>query len=185
MKIDVKGERVMKRTIALLLLLSITAFAGPKPPGSSGPPTLESIVQTTATIDEVPDVDVFFLDWTDVTGADKYSVDVTAMAVADTGEVDEDENPILIELEMSASFGTSERLDGGDMADSNLNIPVEDIQALVDALQAEIDYLIGEGIIVSADPIEVSAKVKALDPSVKPTKRQNNPFSNSLPVPMP
>jgi hypothetical protein len=55
----------------------------------------------------------------------------------------------------------------------------------VDALQAYIDFLIAEEIIVSADPIEVSAKVKALDPSVKPTKRQNNPFSNSLPVPMP
>jgi len=176
----------MKRTILMLTVISLIAvptFAGPKPPGSLGPPTLESIVQTTATIDEVPDVDVYLLQWTDVPGADKYSVDVTAMAVADTGLLDEDENPILIELEMSASFGTSDRLDGGDMGDSDLNIPVEDIQALVDALQTMIDDLILAEEIVSADPIEVSAKVKALDPSVKPTKRQNNPFSNSLPVP--
>jgi hypothetical protein len=178
----------MKRTILMLTvvsLIAVPAFAAKKAPGILGPPELLSITQTTATIDEVPDVDVFLLDWTDVTGADKYSVDVTAMALADTGEVDEDENPILIELEMSASFGTSERLDGGDMSDSNLNIPVEDIEALVADLQAYIDYLIGEGDIVSADPIEVSAKVKALDPSVKPTKRQNNPFSNSLPIVLP
>ena len=177
----------MKRTILMLTVISllVAGIALAKPPGSLGPPTLESIILTTATIDEVPDVDVFFLDWTDVEGADKYSVDVTAMAVGDTGEVDEDENPILIDIELQASFGTSDRLDGGVMSDSNLNIPVEDVEALVAALQAYIDYLIGEGLIVSADPIEVSAKVKALDPSDKPTKRQNNPFSNSLPVPMP
>ena len=177
----------MKRTILLLAILSLLAIPvmAKKPAGSLGPPTLLSIVQTTATIDEVEDVDVYFLDWTDVAGADKYSVDVTAMAVADTGLLDEDENPILIELEFSASFGTSNRLDGGDMGDSDLNIPVEDIEDLVDALQDYIDYLIGEGYIVSADPIEVSAKVKALDPSVKPTKRQNNPFSNSLPIVLP
>jgi len=177
----------MKRAILLLtivLLVAVPAMAK-KPTGALGPPTLLSIVPTTATIDEVPDVDVFLLDWTDVTGADKYSVDVTAVAVADTGYVDEDENPILVDIEMSASFGTSDRLDGGDMGDSDLNIPVEDIEALVDALQAYIDYLIGEGDIVSADPIEVSAKVKALDPSVKPTKRQNNLFSDSLPIVLP
>jgi len=176
----------IKRAILLLtvvLLVAVPVMAK-KPAGSLGPPTLLSIVQTTATIDEVDDVDVFLLDWTDVTG-DKYSVDVTAMAVADTGLLDDEENPILVEIEMSASFGTSDRLDGGDMGDSNLNIPVADIEALVAALQAYIDYLIGEGEIVSADPIEVTAKVKALDPSVKPTKRQNNLFSNSLPIVLP
>ena len=177
----------MKRTILMLTVISllVAGIAIAKPPGSLGPPELLSITQATATIDEVPDVDVFYLEWTDVVGADKYSVDVTAMAVGDTGEVDEDENPILIDIELQASFGTSDRLDGGVMSDSNLNIPVEDVEALVAALQAYIDSLIAGEIIVSADPIEVSAKVKALDPSDKPTKRQNNPFSNSLPVPMP
>ena len=178
----------MKRTILMLtvvLLVAVPAFAAPKPAGSLGPPTLLSIVPTTATIDEVEDVDVFLLDWTDVTGADKYSVDVTAMAVCDTGEVDEYDDPIEVEIDMSASFGTSDRLDGGDMGDSDLNIPVEDIEALVADLEYYLDLLILFDIIESAGPIEISAKVKALDPSVKPTKRQNNPFSNSLPIVMP
>lgn len=176
----------MKRTILMLTivsLLAVTALA--KPPGSLGPPTLESIVLTTATIDEVPDVDVFLLDWTDVEGADKYSVDVTAVAVADTGEVDEYGDPILIDIELQASFGTSDRLDGGVMGDSDLNIPVADIEALEAELDALLTFLIDLEVIVSAEPIEISAKVKALDPSVKPTKRQNNPFSNSLPIVLP
>jgi len=178
----------MKKAILLLTIISLIAvptFAAKKPTGALGPPDLLSIVPTTATIDEVEDVDVFLLDWTDVTGADKYSVDVTAMAVCDTGDVDEYDDPILIEIEMSASFGTSDRLDGGDMGDSDLNIPVADIEALEADLDALLTLLIDLEVIVSADPIEISAKVKALDPSVKPTKRQNNPFSNSLPIILP
>jgi len=179
----------MKRTILMLTivsLLAITAFAapkGPKAPGSLGPPTLESIELTTATIDDVEDVDVYLLDWTDVEGADKYCVCVTAVAIYDTGEVDEDEEPIMAEVEVEACFGTSCRLDGGDMSDSDLNIPVEDIDALLAELDALLELMeIEEG---DVESVEVTAKVKALDPSVKPTKRQNNPFSNSLEVPLP
>lgn len=180
----------MKRTILLLtvisLLVAIPAMAK-KPAGSLGPPILLSIVPTTATIDEVEDVDVFLLDWTDVEDpdAEKYSVDVTAVAVCDTGEVDEYGDPIEVEIDMSASFGTSDRLDGGDMGDSDLNIPIADVEALVADLDYYLDLLILFEIIESAGPIEISAKVKALDPHVKPNKRQNNPFSNSLPIVLP
>ncbi|TKJ35319.1 MAG: hypothetical protein CEE38_15960 [Planctomycetes bacterium B3_Pla] len=177
----IKRAILMLTVIALLVAIPVLA----KPPGSLGPPTLESIVVTTATIDEVDDVDVYFLDWTDVEGADKYSVDIEATATYDTGEVDEDEVPIMATVEVSASFGTSDRLDGGDMSDSDLNIPVSDVEALL----AELDAALAAALAAAElDPeteatVEVTAKVKALDPSVKPTKRQNNPFSNSLPLP--
>jgi hypothetical protein len=180
-----KRRKVMKIKRAILLLTVISLVAVPvlaKPPGALGPPDLLSIVQTTATIDEVPDVDVFLLDWTDVVGADKYSVDITALAICDTGAVDELVDPILIEIELSASFGTSDRLDGGVMSDSYLNIPVSDVEALAADLDYLLDLLLYYGIIVDVESVEISAKVKALDPSVKPTKRQNNPFSNSLPI---
>ena len=180
----------IKRAILMLtvvsLLVAIPALAK-KPTGALGPPTLESIVVTTATIDEVDNVDVILLDWSDVTGADKYSVDIEATATYDTGELDDEEEPIMASVEVSASFGTSARLDGGDMGDSDLNIPVSDVEALL----AELDAALAAALEAAGLPldtpavVEISAKVKALDPSVKPTKRQNNPFSNSLPVPMP
>jgi len=156
-----------------------------KPPGALGPPTLLSIIETTATIDEVEDVPVILLDWTDVGGAGKYSVDITATATYDTGEVDEDENPILAEVVVEASFGTSDRLDEGDMADSDLNIPISDIEDIEAALAAALAVALdAAGLPPGTEAVvELSAKVKALDPDVKPTKRQNNPFSNSLPLP--
>lgn len=177
----------MKRTILLLTVISLLAVPAmaKKPAGSLGPPTLSPITQDTATIDGIEDVAVYFLDWSDVTGADKYSVDVTAMAVCDTGEEDEYEDPILVEIEMSASFGTSDRLDGGDMGDSDLNIPIADVEALVADLDYYLDLLILFDIIESAGPIEVTAKVKALDPHAPGNKRQNNPFSTSQTVPEP
>ena len=175
-----KNVVMMLAVVSLLLTMPVLAK---KPAGELGPPTLSSISLTTATIDEVENVDVYYLLWTPVVGADKYSVDITAKVIYDTGEVDEYDDPILAEIEVQASFGTSERLDGGDMGDNDLNIPVSD----VDALLAELDALLILMEIEPADIVElkVSAKVKALDPSVKPTKRQNNPFSNSLDLPMP
>jgi len=183
----------MKRTILMLTvvsLLAISAMAAPKPPGSLGPPTLSPITQTTATIDEVEDVDVYFLDWTDVVApdAEKYSVDVEATATYDTGDDDPDTgDDIMATVEVSASFGTSDRLDGRDMSDSDLNIPVSDIEALL----AELDVALLAALEAAGLPldtpaeVEVSAKVKALDPHVKPNKRQNNPFSNTQPIVMP
>ena len=69
------------------------------------------------------------------------------------------------------------------MGDSDLNIPVADIEALAADLDDLLDLLLYYGVIEDVESVEITAKVKALDPSVKPTKRQNNPFSNSLPVP--
>jgi len=172
-------RRALLTLTIVSLLVAIPLLA--KPPGSLGPPTLLSITETTATIDGVPDVDVFYLDWTDVTGADKYSVDITATATYDTGEVDEYGDPILAEIEVQASFGTSDRLDDGEMGDDYLNIPVSDVEDLAAALDAALAAAgIDPGDVVS---VEITAKVKALDSSVNPTNRQNNPFSNSLPLP--
>ena len=73
------------------------------------------------------------------------------------------------------------------MGDSDLNIPLSDIEALL----AELDAALAEALEAAGLPldtpavVEVSAKVKALDPSVKPTKRQNNPFSTSQPIVLP
>ena len=176
----------IKRAILMLTVVSLMAIpALAKPPGSLGPPTLLSIIPTDAEIDGDV-VPVFLLDWTDVTGADKYSVDITAMAICDTGDVDPDTLlPILVEIEVQASFGTSDRLDGGIMGDSDLNIPVSDVEALAAELDLILEGLLLAEEIEAVDSIEITAKVKALDPSVKPTKRQNNPFSNSLPIVLP
>lgn len=181
----------IKRAILMLtvvsLLVAIPALAAKKPTGALGPPLWDdpAVEETTATIDEVEDVDVIRLDWLPVTGADKYSVDIEATATYDTGEVDEEEQPIMASVEVSASFGTSDRLDGGDMSDDDLNIPLSDIEAI----EAALDAALAEALeLAGLDPetpavVEITAKVKALDPSVKPTKRQNNPFS--VPVALP
>ena len=185
-----KDKKALLMLTVVSLIVAITAFAAPKPPGALGPPFWDdpAVTLTTATIDEVPDVAVILLDWLPVSGADKYSVDITGLAVYDTGDDDPDSGEdILAEVEVEASFGTSDRLDGGDMGDDDLNIPISDIADIEDALMdALADALAAAGLDESAiESVELSAKVKALDPSVKPTKRQNNPFSTSQPLPLP
>lgn len=184
-----KTKRVILMLTVVSLLVAIPTLAK-KPTGALGPPLWDdpAVTVTTATIDEVPDVAVILLNWLPVTGAEKYSVDVTGIAVYDTGDDDPDSGEdILAEVEVEASFGTSDRLDGGDMADDELNIPISDIADIEDALMdALADALEAAGLDESAIvSVELTAKVKALDPSVKPTKRQNNPFSTSETLPLP
>ena len=188
-------ENIMKIKRAILFLTIVSLLAAipvlaKKPAGSLGPPTLLTITPTTATIDEVDDVDVFLLDWTDVgdPNAEKYSVDITATATYDTGDDDPDTGEdIMASVEVAASFGTSDRLDGGDMADSDLNIPGADVEALAAELDAALALALELAGLAPDTPadVEITAKVKALDPHVKPNKRQNNPFSNSLPIVLP
>ena len=182
----------MKRTILMLTVVSllVVGIAFAKPPGSLGPPELLSITPGTATIDEVDDVPVLLLDWTDVVDpvAEKYSVDITATATYDTGDDDPDTgDDIMATVEVEASFGTSDRLDGGDMSDSDLNIPVSDIEALLVELEAALEAALIAAELPLDTPavVEVWAKVKALDPHAPGNKRQNNPFSNSLEIELP
>jgi hypothetical protein len=102
-------------------------------------------------------------DWDDVPGAAKYSVDVE-------GTVTYWDTILLVEAtaEVEVSFGTSDRTDGGDMADSNLTITLDDPAA---AIAAQLGIAPGDLISFAGE-----AKVKALDPG-KGAGAQNNPFS--------
>jgi hypothetical protein len=105
------------------------------------------------------------LDWDDVVGAAKYSVDIEGTVTytdAILGEVTAD---------VEVSFGTSDRTDGGDMADSDLTITIDDLAlAIATELGISTDDL---------DSLDGSAKVKALDPG-KGAGSQNNPFSDPV-----
>ena len=105
------------------------------------------------------EVDAVYFDWDDVAEAVKYSVDVEVPVDLDgDGTID-----MIVEL----SFGTSDRMDGGYMEDSDLYVPLTEFVYDLD----------GDGI---ADPLSglATAKVKALAPG-KGKGRQNNPFSTS------
>ncbi len=115
------------------------------------------------------DPNAIVLDWNDVPGAVKYSVDIEG-TVAYT-----DPNLGEVTADVEVSFGTSDRTDGGLMGDSNLTITIDEFAA---ALVAAL----------GVDPAEItlgsfngSAEVKALDPG-KGKGRQNNPFSDPVPL---
>jgi hypothetical protein len=110
--------------------------------------------------------DTVNFDWDDVTGAAKYSVDVEGTATYW-------DDVLLAEVtaEVEVSFGTSDRTDGGDMAESYLNVPVDDIAA---AIASQLGIAADD--VISLDGL---AKVKALAPG-KGAGSQNNPFSGSV-----
>lgn len=107
--------------------------------------------------------DSMFLDWDDVVGAAKYSVDLE-------GTVTYWDELLLAEAqaEVELSFGTSDRTDGGEMSDSDLTIAIDDIAA-------EIAAQLG---VLPEDLISVDGcvAVKALNPG-KGNGSQDNPFS--------
>ncbi len=98
--------------------------------------------------------DPITLDWDDVTGAVKYSVDFKLTKTVD-------EVTTTIEL----SIGTSDRTDDGLMGDSDLDVTYAELEAVAG---------VGAGALVGFD---VDAKVKALDPG-KIKGRQNHGFSS-------
>lgn len=98
--------------------------------------------------------DPITLDWDDVTGAVKYSVDFELTQTIE-------EVTTTIEL----SIGTSDRTDGGLMGDSDLDVTYAELEA---AAGVDPGALVG---------IDVDAKVKALDPG-KGKGRQNHGFSS-------
>jgi len=166
-----KIKRAILMLTAISLLVTITTFG--KGQGSLAAPTISSIIETTATIDGIPGVDVVKIDWNDITGAVKYSVDIEGVVTYNTGGDD-------LELEVEFSFGTSDRLDGYEMGQSDLNIPVLDIAAAVEAALLDAGVDLGT---LTADVVLVStAKVKALGPG-NGNGRQNNPFSPPVAMP--
>ncbi len=110
------------------------------------------------------------LDWEDVLGAVKYSVDIEGtVTYLATVLVDGVETQVETTSEVEVSFGTSDRTDGGLMGDSNLTITIDEFAAAVAAaLGVDPSALIS---------FEGSAEVKALDPG-KGKGPQNNPFSD-------
>ena len=179
----------MKRAILILTvvsLISIPSFAK-KQPGDVPAPTW-AVVDPAVPVDIVDDDIVF--DWTDVEEAEKYSLCIEGVLEVDytddkeTPETDDDEIFLDVEVEFSVCFGTSDRTDGGEMGDSDLAIPVEDFFAALEAAAdaAMLDQLgISLGEEDAIELIELTAKVKGLDPHDKLDKRrQNNEFSEDL-----
>lgn len=146
--------KVLFSCLAICALLAVPALAALPAP--------ENLTAAVASGDLV-------LDWDDVAGAAKYSVDLELTVTYAT-----DGEPQTVEVELS--YGTSDRADGGDMADSDLTIPLaiilEDIAAELGVDPSEITSLEAVG----------TAKVKALDPG-KGKGRQNNPFSAPVDLP--
>lgn len=102
-----------------------------------------------------------FADWSDVDGADKYSVSVTA-------QYDIDGADGVVDREQEFDFGTGDRTDGAPADQSDLSIP---LSALTGTF---VDDDTGE--VVTADPVSATLKVKGLHPG-KGQGRQNAPFS--------
>lgn len=99
--------------------------------------------------------DPVLLDWGDVDGAQKYSVDFECMM---TEIIDDSEVTTTIEFDI----GTGDREDGGLPEDSDLEVTY-----------AELDAAAGQNL----SGFECSAKVKALDPG-RGKGRQNHLFSS-------
>ncbi|MHC4647948.1 MAG: hypothetical protein ACYTBJ_21000 [Planctomycetota bacterium] len=135
-------------------------------------------VRTYAMLDAPEWVDVndsnsseLFLDWTDVPGAKKYSVDIEG-----TVTYFDPNSQTRISVEVELSFGTSDRTDGGSMKDSDLTIYASELDyAVVYALfEHGVDPMILRRL--TTWQLVGRAKVKALNPG-KGSGRQNHPFS--------
>lgn len=163
----------MKRTILLLtvvsLLVAVPVLAKNNVPGDLAKPVW-------AAIPVVYGADDVTFDWEDVPDAAKYSLDIVAVVTVDYWVDD-----VLVEdvmVEVTFSFGTSDWNE--DMSASEITIPYDELEyedllaSIADELGIEVDDLEDEVL------DELYAKVKALDPTRPPTKRQNNLFSDPL-----
>ena len=163
----------IKRAILLLavvsLLITIPTF-GAKEYGDLDPPDIW-IAWLTYGVDTG-------VDWDDVIGAVKYSVDIEGLAIFNDGDLvdgDGDGDPLDPEiLEVGVSFGTSDRTDGGEMGDSDLTITLDELAA---AIAAELGIPVED--VLALD--ETVYKVKALAPG-KDKGRQNNEFDSIEPL---
>lgn len=160
-----KIKKALLMLTVVSLLLTIPTF-GAKEYGDLDPPFLFMAWYA-------PGVDTG-LDWTDVDGAVKYSVDIEGLAVFNDGELvdgDGDGDPLDPEiLEVGVSFGTSDRTDGGVMGDSDLTITLDELAA---AIAADLGIPV-EDLLSLTEP---TYKVKALGPG-NGKGRQNNEFDS-------
>lgn len=118
--------------------------------------------------DDQPGGTILYTDWTDTDAdgneidADKWSVDLEVGYDTDgDNEVDRTEE---------FSFGTSDRVDGRPMAESDLDIPFEELFILIDT---DGDGTPDEEVA----PSEGTMKVKGLNPPQGP---QDNTFSETI-----
>lgn len=112
--------------------------------------------------DDEPGGEILFTDWTDVEGAEKYSVDLEARY-----DTDGDGSP---DQTKEWSFGTSDREDDRPISESDLDIPFSELILLVDTDgDGEVDEEVG--------PSAVTVKVKGLN---APNGPQDHPFSQEI-----
>ena len=121
-------------------------------------------VQIIDAVDETPEMVKF--DWEDELAAEKYSLDIEGAGWVTIVDVAED-----VWVEFSVSYSA---------VDSELTMPVQDV---LDDLVAAVLAELGVGIedVLGGELLELSAKVKGLDPLNKqPVKSQDNMFSADL-----
>ena len=165
-------------TLAVIFLTAVPLIAKNNVPGDVPAPewAAEPIYS--------PDYEHIGFDWTDVEGAEKYSLCFEGVYEVDytIGETEYFD----VEVEFSFCYGTGDRTDGGEIGDSYLSIPFDDFFADWDAASEEAVYeqlgiLPDEADYFEADLIVFIAKVKGLDSHDKEdSKRQNNAFSDDL-----
>ena len=166
----------IKRTILMLIvvsLIAVPALAKNNVPGDLAKPVWAAVPMTFG-------IDGVTFDWEDVTNAAKYSLDIVAVATVDYWD-NTGLDPVLVTdviVEVTFSFGTSDWNE--DMSDSEITIPYDELEYedLYAAIAAELGVEVDDLDDVVLD--ELYAKVKALDPTQPPTKRQNNLFSDPL-----
>lgn len=117
-------------------------------------------------------INKLFLDWTDIPGAKKYSVDIEG-----TITYFDPDSDTRHDIEVELSFGTSDRTDGGSMKDSDLTISASkwDYAVIYALFDHGVDPIILRNL--RAWQFVGRAKVKALNPG-KGSGRQNHPFSD-------
>jgi hypothetical protein len=172
-----KGYKIMKKTILLLIIVSLIAVPAfgkgkgivPKP----GQPTVD--VNGDVVIDWEPTT----IPTDPNTTAVKWSVDIEGTATYSDG-VAPDPNTI---DDIEVSLGTSDYPDAvGGMIESKLTIDKDELMDLIAAAIAEQLGLLPEDI--TLDSFEGMVKVKGLDPG-KGKGRQNNEFSDPSPISLP
>ncbi len=151
-------------SLALICLLSVPAMAVK--------PDVAVIGEPNKPVVNVADPNIS-IDWEvgTATTAIKWSVDIEGTVTFNDGndvDTDGDGDPNDPEvMDFKVSFGTSDRTDDKDMAETDLTITIEQLlDAIEDALGVEVDII---------SVTDATAKVKGLNPTKK--KHSNSDFS--------
>ena len=150
---------VISLTMTFALGLSNDVIAGNTIACPNSPMGLTCVVNTT---DNVIETDWTVLNCGDGNPAEKYSVSVDAGYDTDADGI--------ADMFVEFDFGTSDRTDGDPISQSDLDVPIADLDYDVD----------GDGV-NDLSPIEATLKVKGLSHYAEKLK-QNNAWSNSCPT---